>query len=433
MKKFLLTLIIGIITIGCLVACGGTGDMIFENETNESKPVDTESKKPDTEESKNDSDNVPVDHEKDDKKTVVSFVGAGDVLIHGAIYREAEVIASNKQNYSGDYYFKDMYKGISSLVANADIAFANHEAPIANTVISGYPNFNAPSESGDALVDLGFNVINIANNHMFDVDYKTTGYEDTIKYWDTKDALYVGGYKSQADYDKIRILDVKGVKIAFLGYTYDPTSSNGTSMNSASKNNGYILPVLNENAIKKHMAKAKSEADIVIVSVHWGVENSFTPNDTQKQYAKILADNGADVILGHHSHTLHPVEWITSANGNKTLCAYSLGNLISGMLSSKNMVGGFITFDIVKENGQAKIENPMFKPTVCHYNINDFSQKDVEGNPVRTGFQLYMMEDYTEELAKKHGVQNYGSFTLNTLKGYVTNTINQEFLPAYLK
>jgi hypothetical protein len=103
------------------------------------------------------------------------------------------------------------------------------------------------------------------------------------------------------------------------------------------------------------------------------------------------------------------------------------------MLSSKNMVGGFITFDIVKENGNVSIENVVFKPTVCHYNIENFSKKDVEGNPLRTGFGLYMMEDYTEALTTKHGTQNYGRYSLSTLKKYVTDTISAEFLPDYLK
>lgn len=368
-----------------------------------------------------------------DKKKVVSFAGAGDVLIHGAIYREAEVIASEKPSYSGNYYFNDMYKGISELVRNADIAFANHEAPIANTAISGYPNFNAPSESGDALVDIGFDVINIANNHMFDVEHKTTGYADTIEYWEKKDVLMIGGYKNEEDYDNIRILEKNGIKIAFLGYTYDPYTSNGTSMNQKSENDGYILPAIEDDMLKKHISTAKQMADVVIVSVHWGSENIFNPTKDQKRVAKVIADCGAHVILGHHSHTLQPVEWIEGVDGNKTLCAYSLGNLISGMLSSKNMVGGFITFDIVKENGNVSIENVVFKPTVCHYNIENFSKKDVEGNPLRTGFGLYMMEDYTEALTTKHGTQNYGRYSLSTLKKYVTDTISAEFLPDYLK
>jgi poly-gamma-glutamate synthesis protein (capsule biosynthesis protein) len=268
---------------------------------------------------------------------------------------------------------------------------------------------------------------------MFDVDNKTTGYADTIEYWDTKDVLQIGGYKNEEDFDNIRILETEGIKIAFLGYTYDPYSSNRTSMNKKSEEEGYILPLIQDDIIAKHIPIAKQKADIVIVSVHWGTENVFKPIYEQERLAQLMADYGVDVILGHHSHTLQPVKWLTGTDGNKTLCAYSLGNLISGMLSPKNMVGGFITFDIVKENGKVSVENAIFEPTVCHYVINDFSKKDPEGNPVRTNFQVYMMKDYTQALAAKHGVQNYGKCDLDTLKGFVTSAIPTEFLPDYLK
>ncbi len=411
-----------------LVSCISVGDMPSHIDT---QPDETKKDVTDK------TDSTTVDTEKNeppvDPKKTVKVIAAGDALIHSAIYREAEAIAANKNDFTGKYYFKDMYKGVAELVGSSDIAFVNHEAPIAKTSISGYPNFNAPSESGDDLVDLGFNVINIANNHMFDVDNKTTGYADTIEYWATKDVLQVGGYKNEEDYNNIRVLEIQGIKIAFLAYTYDPYSSNRTSMNKKSKEAGYVLPLINDDVITRHISLAKQKAELVFVSVHWGTENVFKPTKEQERVAQLIADNGADVILGHHSHTLQPIKWLTGVNGNKTLCAYSLGNLISGMLSSKNMVGGFITLDIVNENGKVSIENVVFEPTVCHYVINNFSQKDPEGNPVRTEFQVYMMKDYTEALAKNHGVQNYGKCTLDTFKGYVKNTISSEFLPDYLK
>ena len=422
--------------MSCFSACISVGDMQapsvtegvgFSTDADETK---SSSEPSDTQSSTNEETSAPV---QTNKKKTIKFVGAGDVLIHSAIYREAEALAANKSGYSGNYYFKDMYNGISKLVADADIAFANHEAPIAKTSIAGYPNFNAPSESGDTLVDLGFNVINIANNHMFDVDHKVTGYADTIDYWDTKDVLQIGGYKSEADFDKVRILDVEGIKVAFLGYTYDPYLTNRGSMNKKTEEAGYVLPLLDDDVLARHITNAKKVADIVIVSAHWGTENVSKPVYEQERLAQIMADNGADVILGHHSHTLQDMKWLTGSNGNKTLCIYSLGNLISGMLSTKNAVGGFITFDIVKENGKATIESPVFVPTVCHYDIKDFKQKDPEGNPVRTGFQIYLLEDYTEALAAKHGTQNYGKFTLSTLKGYVTSVIPSEFRPDFLK
>ena len=433
MKRFISFCLL-IIMLFSLVSCGFSGDMgapssnNVTNNKNEStikdNPLYTD--KPDQTTGNNITQDPPVDTKK-----VIKFVAAGDALIHSAIYREAEKIASDMKDYSGNYYFNDMYQGIASLVKNADIAFVNHEAPIANTAISGYPNFNAPSESGDALVDIGFNVVNIANNHMYDVEHKTTGYSDTIEYWDKKDVLMIGGYKSQEDYDTPRIMNVEGVNIAFLSYTdfVNPPCK----MNNKTVSKGYISPIAQDAVMIKHIEIAKQKADLVFVSIHWGTENVFAPTAEQKRVAKLLADNGVDVIIGLHSHTVQPVEWIKGKYGNNTLCIYSLGNLISGMLSSKNMVGGLMTFDIVKENGKISIENPIFEPVVCHYEIDDFSKKDPEGNPVRTNFKVYLMKDYTESLTKKHGTQKYGSYGLNTLQNYAKNTISSDFLPDFLK
>jgi len=429
MRRIFAVLLICVLCFALLFGCsGGRMDapegLFGEESTSDTEKTPMVSDTVSSETSKPTVDPVP-------QKKVIKFIGVGDALIHGAIYREAEGFASSKTDFNGRYYFDGMYENIADAVKNADLAFVNHEAPIANTGISGYPNFNAPDESGDALVRLGFNVVNIANNHMYDVDHKTTGYKDTIDYWAKKEVLQIGGYKSQADYDTPRIVNVDGVNIAFLAYTYGVNY--GCNMNSATANAGYISPFTDDATLKRHIENAGTKADVVLVSVHWGDENTFTPNATQKRLAKLMADSGADAIIGHHSHTVQPVEWITGVNGNKTLCIYSLGNLISGMLASKNNVGGMISFDITYEDGKAKIENPVFNPTVCHYEIKNFGQKDPEGNPLRTGFKVYMMADYTEALTKLHGTQHYGAFTLDTLRGYVKNTVSSEFLPDYLK
>jgi len=168
--------------------------------------------------------------------------------------------------------------------------------------------------------------------------------------------------------------------------------------------------------------------------MHWGDEGSFSPNAEQKRLAQLIADNGADVIIGHHSHTIQPVEWVTSSDGTgKTLVIYSLGNLISTMLYSYNMVGGIVTFDIIKDgDAEAYIENPVMHPIVCHYSANP-NILDEQSLPTRSGVQLYKMENYTEDLAQAHGAQLYGAFTTETLRGYVTKTIAPEFLPDFLK
>ena len=156
--------------------------------------------------------------------------------------------------------------------------------------------------------------------------------------------------------------------------------------------------------------------------MHWGTDSSLTVTSSQKQYAQLLADCGVDVIIGTHSHTLQPVEWITSSDGNhKTLCYYSLGNLISTMHYNETLVGGLATFDIVKDGDTVAIENVGVIPTMCHYSMT------------RDSLQIYTLEDYSEELAQAHGSQLKRSFTYDYLLSRVKDTVSAEYLPEYYK
>ena len=131
-----------------------------------------------------------------------------------------------------------------------------------------------------------------------------------------------------------------------------------------------------------------------------------------------MTDHGVLAIIGHHPHVLQPIEWIEGSGGNKTLCVYSLGNLASGMIRPMNMVGGFINFDIVKRGETVALENPVFTPTIYYYARSWF-----DGH-------VYLLEDYTPELAGSHGTRTRHGFerSVDDLWGYVTRNIDAEFL-----
>ena len=112
----------------------------------------------------------------------------------------------------------------------------------------------------------------------------------------------------------------------------------------------------------------------MIVSCHWGIEYDYHPNTFQKNMAKQLADAGADVIIGTHTHTLQDVEYIQRADGKRTLVAYSLGNFISGMLEEETQLGGMLTFDFVRENDKVKIAK---KPIPIKFDTL-YSEKEME-------------------------------------------------------
>lgn len=283
--------------------------------------------------------------------------------------------------------------------------------------ISYYPMFNSPQELGYDLQELGYDVVNIANNHM--LDKGSAGLEKTIEFWKNMDGvLMIGGYENEEDYDNLRILESNGIKIAFLSYTY------GTNGLTKSASSDVVIPYIDDEDIIRQTANAKQNADVVLVSVHWGYEGAFTPNSEQKRVAKLFADCGVDAIIGHHPHVLQPVEWIEGKDGNRTLCVYSLGNFMAEQAYDYNMVGGIISFDIVQiADAEPYIDNVLFTPTVFHFPSNFYNNT------------IYLMEDYTPELAAVHGVRTFYKHTLtyDRLIEYATDTIDEQFLPEFLK
>lgn len=355
--------------------------------------------------------------EKTEEEKIVeyrtSFVGCGDNIIYGTKDARKNAVEGGRQ-----FNYKPFYNGVSDIIKDADISFINQETLMCGDgySLSYYPMFNSPQDAGLDLIDLGYDVVNISNNHM--LDKGADGLAKTIEFWKSQDVLMIGGYENQEDYDNIRVLEKNGLTIAFLSYTY---ATNGLTKSSSSP---IVIPYINDEDIIRQTALARECADMVFVSVHWGDEGSFIPNDEQKRVAKLFADSGVDVILGHHPHVIQPVEWLCGVNGNKTLCVYSLGNFMAQQDYAYNMVGGIIGFDIVhSETTGPYLDNVVFTPTVFHF-TGDFYNNNI-----------YRMEDYTGELASVHGVKTYygHSISYDILRGYVDKTISPEFLPEYFK
>ena len=260
---------------------------------------------------------------------------------------------------------------------------------------------------------------------MLDMDtkYRGTGYRNTVEFWKTQPFTVIGGYENEADYNTVRVYEADGIRIALLSYTY---GTNGNTVNPGSPE--MVVPLIDDENIKRQMRSAKEQGDLVIVSVHWGTENTFTPTDEQKRLAQLFCSLGADVVLGHHSHTVQPITWLENDDGHRTLVYYSLGNLISTMLNSYNMVGLIAQFDIVRNaDGTIGIDETSAgaEPIVCHYSA-DPDILDEQGFPKRSGIVVYPLRMYTEELASIHGAQLYGSFTLDTLWDYILPVIHSD-------
>ncbi len=342
-----------------------------------------------------------------------SFIACGDNIIYGTKQARLDAVEGGRT-----FNYKTYYSGVSDIIEKTDIAFINQETLMCGDgySLSYYPMFNSPQDLGYDLQELGFDVVNIANNHM--LDKGADGLQRTIEFWKGMNVLMIGGYENQEDFDSIRIYEKEGLKIAFLSYTY---ATNGITKAPSSP---IVIPYIDDDDIIRQASLAREAADLVFASVHWGDEGSFTPNDEQRRVAQLFADCGIDVIIGHHPHVIQPVEWLSGVEGNKTLCVYSLGNFMAQQDRDYNMVGGIIGFDIVYSEGvETRIENPIFTPTAFHFN-GGFTDNNV-----------YRFEDYTPELAAVHGVRTYygNKLSYDDMRAFIDKTINSEFLPEFYK
>lgn len=344
----------------------------------------------------------------------ISFLAVGDNLIHSSLYKQAAKRAAEKGETGYDFDYA--YKNVRDMIEPADIAVINQETLICNGIYepSTYPCFNSPPELGDYMLDMGFDVFTIANNHT--LDKGTKGLSACLDYWnDRPQAVVAGAYRDKEDESHIRTLEREGVVFSFLSYT---ESLNGLSLPADSPL--VIGRTEDVELICSQIKAAKEVSDLCVVSLHWGVENSDIISDYQRQTAKALADAGADIIIGNHPHVLRDIEVIEREDGGKTVCAYSLGNFISAQSVGQNLIGGVLTFDLTVKLDDMTYEpsNIQLTPVITHYDGN-------YGN-----VRLYKLSEYTPEMAASNGVRNFSKFDYDYIFAVLQKNINAEYLNA---
>lgn len=243
----------------------------------------------------------------------MELAAVGDILMHQDVKAAGALAPGGLQ---------DLWSEVVPELRKADIAFANLETPIApGTGRPGRPMvFNAPADLPGALKASGFTIVATANNHAFDQGPK--GLQETLERLDQAGLVAVGSGADRARAEAPRILEVKGLRIAFLAFT----DVFNVDLN-ARADRPWVRAMDPEEAARAVRA-ARAQADAVVVSVHWGAEYLHTPLARQRAVAKALAEAGADLVLGHHPHVLQPVE-VLESGGHRTVVAYSLGNFIS--------------------------------------------------------------------------------------------------------
>ncbi len=281
-------------------------------------------------------------------------IGAiGDILIHDTVYKDA---------FNGtEYNFNPIFENVKSILQSPDILTANQESMLGGIDIgvSSYPMFNSPHEVADALVHTGVDIVSLANNHTLDKGER--GIHSATDYLNSIGLPHVGSFLNEEDRQKLRIINKNGIKLAFLSYTY------GTNGIPIPDGKDFLVNLINRDIMSEEIGRAKKEADVVIMSIHWGNEYQRIPTNEQKELASFLANEGVDIIFGSHPHVLQPMEWIQTEDGRKAFVIYSLGNFISGQVRDYKDIGGMATVEITKhvtESGKTiELSNPAIHPT----------------------------------------------------------------------
>ncbi|MCC8192533.1 MAG: CapA family protein [Ruminococcus sp.] len=409
MKKFLVLIVAALTLCGCSqeTASGNTdstaSDEVENSTTAAQSVVKTSSKDTSDDDSKSDEQRV-------------SFCAVGDNLIHETIYKEADGYSG--EDGDGKYDFTSFYSEIRSDIESYDLAFVNQETIVGgyDLGLSGYPLFNSPFEVAEALKDTGFDMVNLATNHALDVGQE--GIDNAVSIFDELNLCHDGIYSGEDEQNAVSIIERNGIKFSLVSFT--------ESTNGLTAPNSYSVSTFDDDEyIKQKIQNAKAVSAVVVVSAHWGEENSFETDDFQTNYAQYLADCGADIIVGTHPHVIQPVEWIEASDGRQVLCAYSLGNFLGGMLLDDNSLSGLLSLDVVKSSEGIKIENVHWTPLVIHFEGN---QSNIESE--RYGYKIYKLSDYTDELADKHVLNGYNgnSISIEDFESQTQSVIAAEFL-----
>lgn len=259
------------------------------------------------------------------------MIMAGDGLLHGYVYRDAK-------KADGTFDFSNQLEYVKELVKDYDLKYWNQETIFGGKErgYSGYPRFNSPSEFGDDMLNIGFNMVSLANNHS--MDQNESGVLNSVAYWNTKQNLVWNGQSDSEENRNAHIYgEINGIKYALLSYT---VHTNGLPV---PRGKDYLVNVYSPEKAKADIESVRPNVDVLFVAMHWGEEYTHKPNSHQKEIAQYLSSLGVDVIIGCHPHVIQPIDKI-----DNTIVYYSLGNFISNQGDEMKRVGLLGTLEITK-------------------------------------------------------------------------------------
>ncbi|GHV34706.1 hypothetical protein FACS1894187_05850 [Synergistales bacterium] len=234
------------------------------------------------------------------------------------------------------------------IVGNLETVFAGSGAGFA-----GYPSFNTPDSLADALVELGVDVVTLANNHI--LDRGLSGALRTTEVLDNAGIFWTGLRKRGEENDAFLQVEQSGLKWAFVNFSY--------GSNRAPVSGDISLNIISESSVIDALSQAKtSDPDIIVACFHWGNEYQYAPTKRQKDTASLALANGAALVIGTHPHVLQPVE-ILNDGLSTSVVAWSLGNFVSHQRTEPRERSVILAVDVEKTNKSARITRVSVAPT----------------------------------------------------------------------
>lgn len=330
----------------------------------------------------------------------VNLTFVGDAMQHAPQITAAE-------QPDGNHDYSPCFQHLVDDINWADLAVVNLECTLGGKPYTGYPCFSAPDSYAQQLRDVGFDLFLTANNHC--LDRRDRGLVRTCEKLDSMGIPHIGTYRNKQERNKLipYIVNVKGMKIAFLDYTY---GTNGIRI----QGNEVIVDYIDKKRIADDIALARQRgAHAICVNMHWGIEYTLKPVAEQQKLADFLVSQGVDLIIGGHPHVVEPFEMRYSKEYNKNvLLIYSLGNFISNMSDIDCRGGAMVKVSLRMENGHAAIVDPRYKlffvqkPTSRgeNYVLIPESRPDLLRNNSKSDFTRFMQRTHDLVMSNNIGV-----------------------------
>ena len=271
----------------------------------------------------------------------VSFAVAGDVIPHEPVRAAAKAAGDGEPGWAA------LFADVADVFEGADFGFVNLETPVAPEHSKGTKPFlfDAPVELPQALKASGIKIVSFANNHVMDQGW--AGFAESREHLQETGMLFAGTSDNAATAWQPVITEANGIKVGWLGMTRwlnggrNPDKDDQPHVNFFPYSNESAgAPGMDEVGVLEAIKQARAQCDLLVVSIHWGIEYAPAPRPEDVETAHKMLEAGASVIVGHHPHVLEPVETYTTQDGRDTVIFYSLGNFLSNQ--SRTYVDGLM-------------------------------------------------------------------------------------------